>query len=302
MRLLTYRGRGGGARLGVLDVHDRVHDVTSAGAGSSLVEVVTRWGNGARERIEEACRTSPGVPLSDVELLAPIPRPQRNVFCVGRNYSEHAKEFGGSGYDAGADLDANADHVPSHPVVFTKPPSSVVGPDALIDSHPNVTKELDYEGELAVIVGTGGRDITADCAATHVWGYTIVNDITARDRQRDHKQWFLGKGLDTFCPMGPFAVTADEVDADGHARPNLKIECRVNGELRQQASTLDLIFDIPALIETISAGMTLEPGDVIATGTPAGVGIGFDPPRFLQSGDTLEVSITGLGTLRNRID
>jgi 2-keto-4-pentenoate hydratase/2-oxohepta-3-ene-1,7-dioic acid hydratase in catechol pathway len=129
-----------------------------------------------------------------------------------------------------------------------------------------------------------------------VWGYTIVNDVTARDRQRDHKQWFLGKGLDTFCPMGPYAVTADEVDGTA-----LQVECRVNGELRQKAGTADLVFGIPELIETISAGLTLEPGDVIATGTPAGVGIGFDPPRFLSAGDVIEISISGLGTLRNGV-
>jgi len=235
-----------------------------------------------------------------VGLLAPLPRPRRNVFCVGKNYREHAAEFGASGYDAGSDTRA-ADHVPTAPVVFTKPPSSVVGPGAVVESHPTVTKELDYEAELAVIIGRGGRDIPAGEAAQHVWGYTVVNDVTARDRQRDHKQWFLGKGLDTFCPMGPYAVTADEVDPGGQARPELDVECRVNGELRQKASTLDLVFDIPTLIETISAGLTLQPGDVIATGTPAGVGIGFDPPRFLAAGDLVEVSISGIGTLRNRI-
>ena len=152
-----------------------------------------------------------------------------------------------------------------------------------------------------MIIGPGGRDIRREEAAGHVWGYTIVNDVTARDRQRDHKQWFLGKGLDTFCPMGPYAVTADEVDPEGAGRPDLEVTCRVNGELRQKASTLDLVFDIPTLVATISAGLTLEPGDVIATGTPAGVGIGFDPPRFLDSGDEIEISITGLGSLRNAV-
>jgi 2-keto-4-pentenoate hydratase/2-oxohepta-3-ene-1,7-dioic acid hydratase in catechol pathway/pimeloyl-ACP methyl ester carboxylesterase len=238
-----------------------------------------------------------GQPLATVQLLAPIPRPRRNIFCVGKNYSEHAREFGSSGYDQSAGSPGgDGDHVPKFPVVFTKPPSSVIGHGAGIDPHPAVTSELDYEAELAVIIGRGGADIPAERAFEHVWGYTIVNDVTARDRQRDHKQWLLGKGLDTFCPMGPYAVTADAVEAS-----NLRVECRVNGELRQSASTADLVFDIPTLIATISAGMTLEPGDVIATGTPAGVGIGFHPPRFLHSGDLVEISITGLGVLRNRV-
>jgi len=185
--------------------------------------------------------------------------------------------------------------------VFTKPPSCVIGDGGEIARHRRVTDELDYEAELAVIIGRSGRDIPREEAAAHIWGYTIINDVTARDRQRDHKQWLLGKGLDTFCPMGPWAVTVDEVDPEGRGRPDLLLTCRVNGELRQQARTTDLIFDIPAIIAEISSGLTLEPGDVIATGTPAGVGIGFRPPRFLQVGDEVAITITGLGTLRNRV-
>jgi len=295
MKVLTYRA-GGRQSLGLLDEQQRVHDLTQAVGTTDLTELIARW----NELRAALTGDGPSLPLAEVELLAPLPRPRRNVFCVGKNYREHAAEFGASGYDAGSDTRA-ADHVPTAPVVFTKPPSSVVGPGAVVESHPTVTKELDYEAELAVIIGRSGRDIPASEAAQHVWGYTAVNDVTARDRQRDHKQWFLGKGLDTFCPMGPYAVTADEVDPGGQARPELDVECRVNGELRQKASTLNLVFDIPTLIETISAGLTLQPGDVIATGTPAGVGIGFDPPRFLQAGDLVEVSISGIGTLRNRI-
>jgi 2-keto-4-pentenoate hydratase/2-oxohepta-3-ene-1,7-dioic acid hydratase in catechol pathway len=298
MRLVTYRSADRQA-VGVVDAQDRVHDLTELLGSADLVAAIEQWGQVAAAAGQVTAGS--GTPLSEVELLAPIPRPRRNVFCVGRNYSEHAREFGSSGYDSGADTAAGSDHMPSAPVVFTKPPSSVVGTGAAVEPHTSVTKELDYEAELAVIIGRGGRDIPADRAAAHVWGYTVVNDVTARDRQRDHKQWFLGKGLDTFCPMGPYAVSADEADPAGAARPDLQVECRVNGELRQKASTLDLIFDIPTLIETISAGLTLEPGDIIATGTPAGVGIGFTPPRFLQSGDVVEVAITGLGTLRNRI-
>jgi 2-keto-4-pentenoate hydratase/2-oxohepta-3-ene-1,7-dioic acid hydratase in catechol pathway len=298
MRLVTYRS-GTGQAVGVVDGDDRVHDLSQVLGTEDLSAAIERWDQVAAA-VQQAA-DGDGQPLAEVELLAPIPRPRRNIFCVGRNYVEHAQEFGKSGYDSGADTADDADHIPTAAVVFTKPPTTVVGTGATVESHPQVTKELDYEAELAVIIGRGGRDISADDAAGHVWGYTIVNDVTARDRQRDHKQWFLGKGLDTFCPMGPYAVTADEIDPDGAARPDLQVECRVNGELRQKASTLDLIFDIPTLIATISAGLTLEPGDIIATGTPKGVGIGLTPPRFLQSGDVVEVSITGLGVLRNTI-
>jgi 2-keto-4-pentenoate hydratase/2-oxohepta-3-ene-1,7-dioic acid hydratase in catechol pathway len=296
MRFVTYASAGRPA-VGLLDEQDRVHDVSglleSTGSDLDLVGLIEDWPQ-LRSRLS-AGPVGAGLPLAEVRVLAPIPRPRRNVFCVGKNYREHAREFGKSGYDQSSGH-ATDSHVPDFPVVFTKAPTSVIGPEVAVDPHPTVTKELDYEAELAVIIGEGGADIPASRALEHVWGYTIVNDVTARDRQRDHKQWFLGKSLDGFCPMGPYAVTADEIDEDA-----LTVECHVNGELRQQASTADLVFDIPTLIETISAGLTLEPGDIIATGTPAGVGIGFDPPRFLRSGDLVEVSITGLGTLRNRV-
>jgi 2-keto-4-pentenoate hydratase/2-oxohepta-3-ene-1,7-dioic acid hydratase in catechol pathway len=235
-----------------------------------------------------------GLPLSAVRLLAPIPAPRRNIFCVGKNYREHAEEFAGSGYEAGAVKGAEID---AFPAVFTKPASAVVGPGATVELHPHVTSAVDYEAELALVVGKAGRDISPDRAYDHIWGYTIVNDVTARDRQRNHKQWFMGKALDTFCPMGPWITTADEVEPE-----NMQVRCWVNGELRQDANTRDLLFDIPTLIATISAGLTLRPGDVIATGTPAGVGLGFDPPRFLKAGDEVTISITGLGTLTSRFE
>lgn len=290
MRFVTYRS-GRDPRVGVLR-----DEVVMPVDEADLLTVIAGWDPG---RPPTPLAGAAGSPLDTLELLAPIPRPPRNVFCVGKNYREHAAEFSASGYDrSGGPSDGG---VPSAPVVFTKPPSSVTGPESVVEAHAGITGSVDYEAELAVIVGTGGRDITVEAAPRHVWGYTIINDVTARDRQRDHKQWFLGKGLDTFCPMGPWAVTADEVDPEGSARPDLEVSCRVNGELRQKASTRDLIFDIPTLVATISSGLTLEPGDIIATGTPAGVGIGFDPPRFLRTGDEVEVAITGLGTLRNTI-
>jgi 2-keto-4-pentenoate hydratase/2-oxohepta-3-ene-1,7-dioic acid hydratase in catechol pathway len=283
---LTVPGPAVGVLLGdqVFPVRDG-HAVSPDGAPLGLLELIER---GAPHAVP--CSTRP-IPLAEVTLLAPIPRPRRNVFCVGQNYHQHSLEFEASGYNA-----TPSNGIPDRPIVFTKAPSSVVGPGAPIQAHDGLTRELDYEAELAVIIGRGGRAISAKDAMDHVWGYTIINDVTARDVQRDHRQWFLGKSLDGSCPMGPWAVTADEVE-----HRDLLVECRVNGELRQSAKTADLIFGIPELIATISAGMTLHPGDIIATGTPAGVGIGFDPPRFLRPGDTVEISITGLGTLTNTV-
>lgn len=231
------------------------------------------------------------VPLSSVQVLAPFPTPQRNIICVGKNYREHAKEFARSGFEAGAVAGKDID---DYPAIFSKLPSSVIAHEADISLHPTVTSMVDYEAELAVIIGKSGRGISKKDSWNHIWGYTIINDVTARDLQKNHKQWFLGKSLDTFAPMGPWAVTADSLDAT-----NLTVSCHVNGELRQKANTGDLIFDIPTLIETLSAGITLQPGDIIATGTPAGVGIGMTPPRFLQRGDRVEVTISGIGTLAN---
>lgn len=232
------------------------------------------------------------IELADARVLAPIPVPRRNIFCVGKNYRAHAAEFTRSGFDSSAKSVAEA--VPDTPIVFSKVPECVIGPDADVLYPEGVSSKVDYEAELAVVIGKGGRGISRSDAYDHVFGYTIVNDVTARDLQGHHKQWLIGKSLDTFCPMGPWLVTADEVDVE-----NLSIRCWINDELRQDANTKDLIFDIPTLIETISAGITLYPGDIIATGTPAGVGIGFDPPRYLAKGDVMTIEIDGLGRLSN---
>lgn len=234
--------------------------------------------------------TGAAVALDDVRLEAPVPRPARNIFCVGKNYFDHAHEFSNSGFDSSAAKGA----VPSEPIIFSKVPESVVGPEETVLIDPDVSEAIDYEAELAVIIGTGGRGIGKDKAMEHIWGYTIVNDVTARDLQGRYSQWLVGKSQDTFCPMGPWAVTADEIDVADTA-----IRCTVNGELRQDSNTGLLIFDIPTIIATISQGVTLMPGDVIATGTPAGVGIGFKPPKYLVPGDVVEVEIDGIGTLRN---
>jgi 2-keto-4-pentenoate hydratase/2-oxohepta-3-ene-1,7-dioic acid hydratase in catechol pathway len=232
--------------------------------------------------------------LADLELLAPIPVPRRNVFCVGRNYHEHAQEFHDSGFDA----TAGATAVPEFPIIFTKATTSVSGPCDPIPAYLDSSNSTDYEGELAVIIGKKGRGISKADAFDYVYGYTVSNDVTARTSQHKHKQWFIGKSLDGYCPMGPAIVTSDE---SGHP-DTFQLTTLVNGEKRQDASVADLIFDIPTLIECISAGITLQPGDIIATGTPVGVGIGYEPPLFLAKGDVVEVTIEPLGTIRNVVE
>jgi len=229
------------------------------------------------------------LPLAAVQLDAPIPLPRRNIFCVGRNYHAHAKELSASVFK---DNDENPE---SWPIVFTKVPECVVGPhdDVLVPTE--VSTEIDYEAEITIVIGKGGRNITRAQAMGHVYGYTIVNDVTARDVQIRHQQWDLGKSFDTFCPMGPWIVTADELDGT-----KTRVRCWVNGELRQDGPTENMIFDIPSLIETCSRGITLYPGDLIATGTPAGVGMGMKPPRYLKAGDVVRIEVDGLGVIENK--
>ncbi|GFO58199.1 hypothetical protein GMST_05240 [Geomonas silvestris] len=234
------------------------------------------------------------VPLDQVRLEAPLPRPRRNIFCVGKNYHEHAREFAKSGFDNSA---KGGDDIPEYPIIFSKVPESVVGPGAAIRIPAGISESIDYEAELAVVIGKGGRGIKKERALEHVFGYTIVNDVTARDWQQRHKQWHLGKSFDTFCPMGPCIATAGEFDGT-----DTRVRCWVNDELRQDSRTSALIFSIPTLIETISAGISLHPGDIIATGTPVGVGIGFQPPRFLKAGDRVRIEIEGIGVLENPVE
>lgn len=224
-------------------------------------------------------------PIEDVKLLAPIPNPSKNIFCVGKNYADHAIEMG------------SADDIPEHIMVFTKAPTTIIGNNEAIMNHQNVTSELDYEGELAVIIGKEGRSIAKEDAFDHVFGYTIVNDVTARDLQALHKQFFIGKSLDTTCPQGPWIVHHSEIENPNH----LNIQTLVNGEIRQDSNTENFIFPIDEIISVLSRGMTLEPGDIIATGTPAGVGKGFKPPRYLKSGDEIEIRIERIGVLKNKV-
>ena len=236
-----------------------------------------------------AATAGTSIPLTEVRLEAPIPRPRRNLWCVGRNYHEHAKELQASVFKD------NSANPAAWPIVFTKVPECVIGPtDTVQLPGAAVSQQIDYEAELAVIIGKGGKNIAKADAMQHVYGYTIVNDVTARDVQMRHQQWDMGKSFDTFCPMGPWIVTVDELDGQ-HTR----VRCWVNGELRQDGRTESLIFDIPTLIETVSRGITLHPGDVIATGTPAGVGMGLSPPRFLKTGDTVRIEIDGIGQIEN---
>ncbi|MGH8598468.1 MAG: fumarylacetoacetate hydrolase family protein, partial [Gammaproteobacteria bacterium] len=264
MRLVVFKDANSQVRLGELapDAHTlrplaTVGPIATAGV---LVALDERGG------IRSLSRESTTIDLGRVTLLAPVPRPQRNLFCVGKNYHEHVKEFANSGYDSSAISDAP----PEAPIVFSKLPQSVIASGAAIEQDASVSTHTDYEAELGVIIGRGGRNIAQESALDHIFGYTIINDVTARDIQKTHKQWLLGKSQDTFCPMGPYFVTRDEIDLG-----NTSIKCWVNDELRQQATTDHMIFNVPTLIATISRGITLLPGVIIATGTPSGVGIGF---------------------------
>ena len=246
---------------------------------------------GAVRKAVEATRAGAeaGVPVGEVELLAPIPRPRKNVMCLGLNYAAHAAESAGA---AGREV-----KLPEAPIVFTKAPTSVNGPYAEVVCDPAVTEELDWEVELAVVIGRPGRGIPVEEALEHVFGYMVLNDVTARDLQRRHKQYFVGKSLDGGCPTGPWIVTAEEI-GDPQA---LSLRSRVNGVVKQRDTTANMIFDVATTVSILSQGMTLEAGDIIATGTPEGVGFARKPPEFLRPGDVVACEIEGIGTIRNRI-
>ncbi|MBI3897657.1 MAG: fumarylacetoacetate hydrolase family protein [Gammaproteobacteria bacterium] len=277
-------------RIGVLD-RGRSEIVDLASVAPDMLAFIAAGETGLAAARAALASGNGRLPLAHAKLLAPIPRPARNILCVGKNYRDHALEIA-------AVIDPGKDPVPESPIIFTKWPSSVIGPGVPIPAHLDPTASADYEGELAVIIGRGGRGIRRGDAMRHVFGYTIVNDVTSRRLQARHKQWFLGKSVDGFCPMGPVIITVDEVTDVGA----LRIQTRVNDELRQDGGVADLIFDIPTLIETLSLTMTLEPGDIIATGTPAGVGMGFKPPKFLHKGDLVAVTIEPIGTLINPVE
>lgn len=301
MRLATFRDADAAStRIGVVR-GERIVDVARAAllAGEEPpaelreMQALIAAGEVGLHRVAALLQGTPEgaeLPLASVELLAPIPRPRKNVFCLGRNYAEHAAES----------LRAIGQEVklPAYPNVFTKAPTALTGPYADIPYDAEVTRELDWEVELGVVIGRAGRHIAKGDALGHVWGYTVLNDVTARDIQ--HKpgvQWFQGKSLDASSPAGPWIVTADELPNPQH----LRLALRVNGEVKQEDSTSNMLFDVATIIETLARVLTLEPGDIIATGTPVGVGFARTPPEFLHPGDLMESEIEGIGTLRNRV-
>lgn len=309
MKIVTYQS-GNELLAGLRCDGDRILDVADVFAQaqksglvdsaltppSSVLDIIT-----GGKAMSQACNsilgavaagdlTFVGVNARDVTLLAPIPRPTKNVFCVGSNYRAHVTEA--------SRAQAIQDKTPKLPVFFTKPPTAVIGPDAMVRLDPNVSEKMDYEVELAVIFGSSGRNISATDAIDHIFGFSIANDVTARDLQRAHGgQYLKGKGLDTSCPFGPEIVTIDELPNFD----NLRISLSVNGEIRQDGNTKDMIFDIPRLIESLSQGLTLEAGDILATGTPSGVGYAMDPPHWLKHGDIVTCEIEGIGKLTNAI-
>jgi len=294
MKLVTYSPIPEGAPRPGLLLGKRVVDIPAAlGGGESTATMLglIRAGEPMLERLREVERKppEPGMDLADVRLHAPIPRPAKNVFCVGWNYLPHFEE--------GAAKLQDDRKLPEWPVFFSKVPTTVTGPYDPIPFHAALSTQLDWEVELGVVIGPGGRDIPADRALAHVWGYTVVNDLSWRDVQRRHGgQWHKGKSLDGSCPMGPCIVTADSLQWDA-----LRVTCRVNGVTKQDSNTRQMYFKLPRLVADLSAGMTLEPGDIISSGTPEGVGYARTPPEFLRPGDLLETEVEGIGTLRNSI-
>jgi 2-keto-4-pentenoate hydratase/2-oxohepta-3-ene-1,7-dioic acid hydratase in catechol pathway len=292
MRLVTFQW-GRGPRLGAI-VGERVVDLAEASDGAlpetmlGLIDL----GATALDLAREVTRRheGSGSMLSEVTLLAPIPRPRKNIVCLGLNYRDHAAE---AAMHAGTEL-----KLPEFPIYFSKLPTSVIGPGEAVVYNPVVTQQVDWEAELTLVIGRAGRDIPAALAFDHVFGYTVGNDVSARDLQFRHGgQWFKGKSLDTFSPIGPCIVTADEIPEPG----NLGIWARVNGVEKQRSNTRELIFDIPAMVAGLAAGVTIEPGDLIMTGTPHGVGFTRTPPEFLQDGDVVEVEVERIGLLRNPV-
>ena len=233
------------------------------------------------------------VPMAQVKFLAPLTAFLRNPFAVGKNYHEHALEFDKSGFNA---TSGAASAIPAYPQIFTKATTTLNGPNDPVRFNPKHTTSVDYEGEIGVVIGEKCRNVSKKDAMSKVWGFVAMNDVTARDLQKNHAQWFLGKSLDGFCPLGPWITSTDEAPTD------MRMQTWVNGEQRQDAHISQLIFDVPTLIETMSAAMTLLPGDIIATGTSVGVGVGFNPPKFLRNGDVVRVAISGLGELNNRFE
>jgi 2-keto-4-pentenoate hydratase/2-oxohepta-3-ene-1,7-dioic acid hydratase in catechol pathway len=295
MRLATFDA-GRGPRVGVIALDNTLIPINDVVPDAPLDMLgVIAGGDGLHARLRDlAAKGKDGAKLTTVKLLAPIPRPRRNVLCVGWNYSEHFAE--GAAVRAQTTTPGQQE-IPEFPALFSKNPATVTGPDAPIWFPAPHSEQLDWEAELALIIGRGGRDIGEDEAMGHVFGYTCANDVSVRDVQRRHGgQWFKGKNFDSHLPMGPWIVSADEIDPS-----TLRIQSRVNGVMKQDSNTKFMVFKIPRLMREFSAGMELEPGDIISTGTPAGVGFARKPPEFMKVGDTVEIEIERIGVLRNAV-
>lgn len=259
------------------------------GYQDALAAILNKVGNRRFSEVKTFADIGAAHELDQVQLAAPIPQPRKNIMCLAVNYKEHAQETAG--------VRGHSGETPVYPVFFTKAPTTVNGPYGEIVIDPQVSSEIDWEVELGVIIGKSGKNIRAEDALSYVFGYTVLNDITARDLQTRHKQFFKGKSLDGSCPMGPWIITADEI-ADPH---HLSLSLHVNGVTKQQSNTSLMIFSINQSIAVLSAGMTLEAGDIIATGTPSGVGFSRTPPEFLRPGDVVEAEVEGVGLIRNRV-
>jgi 2-keto-4-pentenoate hydratase/2-oxohepta-3-ene-1,7-dioic acid hydratase in catechol pathway len=276
---------------GMADVAKIVRRESSVRSLFALIEAGPDTWSAVARQIAEHLSSTPFhsvYPVTGVRWHAPIPRPRKNIVCLGLNYASHVQE---------TTKPDRPMKIPDAPIFFTKAPTSVSGPNDPIPWDRRATEQLDYEAELGVIVGVSGKFIGRERALDHVFGYTVVNDVSARDLQFRHKQWFKGKSLDGFCPMGPVVVTADEF-GDPQSK---RITLRVNGETRQDANTRDMLFPVDAILECLSGGMTIEPGDIIATGTPDGVALGRTPPEYLRDGDLVETAVEQIGVMRNRV-
>ena len=283
MKLITYRLRGA-EHVGALTADGTAVAPLPYPDMNTLIETASL------EELRSAAAAAETIPMEEVDLLAPIPRPRQDVICLGMNYLDHAREA--AQYDAGA-----FEKEKPVAVYFSKRVTEAVAPEGFIESHTDLVERLDYESELAVILGKTARNIRGEDAGDYIFGYTILNDVSARDVQTGHKQWYFGKSLDGFTPIGPCIVTADEIAYP----PALDISAAVNGETRQHSNTALFITSIGQALEELSRGMTLLPGTILSTGTPAGVGMGFDPPKFLKPGDVVECTVQGIGTLRNTV-
>lgn len=269
----------------VIPIQEIMHERTP----KDMIELIKNFTEDTFQALSVGMNELKGLDINNVKITAPIPNPGRGIICLGKNYREHIKEV--------AKAIDSENEIPEYPVYFSKLVDRAVGMNEVIPVHKNLTESLDYEAELAVIIGKDGRDIPMDKVEEYIFGYTIVNDISAREIQRQHKQWFRGKSLDGSTPMGPYIAYKDLVSFP----VELNIKSYVNGELRQNSNTREFLYNIPYVISEFSKGITLKAGDIISTGTPAGVGMGFNPPKYLKSGDIVECYIEKIGTLRNKV-